>query len=312
MLRDPEVVAWATIGFGILLYLFDRIGLTVRRVEHMTLGHAFFIGLAQVLALIPGASRSGVTMTAARWLGYERAEAARFSMLMSIPVIAASGVVAGYEVWNRGDPFLTARAALAAALSFGVALLAIALLLALLRRMSFTPFVIYRLMLGGAVARLALLLRLIGVRAPGATHASATGADSLPPRRWSRRYVGRMSSAAVAETPRSARPGASGETTLSIRSSVTWVRRQRRHRRELQDLGHHRRGEERHGREQRLAPGLARHQRHELGIAVNRGAAQLVGLALRRPALPAPARRPRRCRRRRPAGTASCLRRTPA
>ena len=75
-LRNPEVVAWATIGFGILLYLADRIGLTVREVEHTTLGHAFFIGLAQVLALIPGASRSGVTMTAARWLGYERPAAA--------------------------------------------------------------------------------------------------------------------------------------------------------------------------------------------------------------------------------------------
>ena len=151
VLRDPEVVAWATIGFGVLLYLFDRIGLTVRRVEHMTLGHAFFIGLAQVLALIPGASRSGVTMTAARWLGYERPEAARFSILMSIPVIAASGVVAGYEIWTRGDPIVYTSTALAAALSFGVALLAIAVLLALLRRMSFTPFVIYRLLLGGAV-----------------------------------------------------------------------------------------------------------------------------------------------------------------
>ena len=150
-LRNPEVVAWATIGFGILLYLADRIGLTVREVEHTTLGHAFFIGLAQVLALIPGASRSGVTMTAARWLGYERPAAARFAMLMSIPVIAASGAVAGYEVWHRGDPIVHSNAVLAAALSFAVALLAIALLLALLRRVSFTPFVIYRLLLGGAV-----------------------------------------------------------------------------------------------------------------------------------------------------------------
>ena len=151
VVRDPAVVAWATIGVGILLYVFDRIGLTVRRVEHMTLGHAFFIGLAQVLALIPGASRSGITMTAARWLGYERPEAARFSMLMSIPVIGASGAVAGYEVWTRGDPIVYTSTALAAALSFGVALLAIAVLLALLRRVSFTPFVIYRLLLGGAV-----------------------------------------------------------------------------------------------------------------------------------------------------------------
>jgi len=150
-LRNPEVVAWATIGFGVLLYVVDRIGLTVREVEHMTLGHAFFIGFAQVLALIPGASRSGVTMTAARWLGYERPEAARFAMLMSIPVIAASGAVAGYEVWQQGDPIVTGRAALAAALSFGVAIVSIAGLLALLRRVSFTPFVIYRLLLGGAV-----------------------------------------------------------------------------------------------------------------------------------------------------------------
>ena len=151
VLRDPEVVAWATIGFGVLLYVFDRIGLTVRSVEHMTFGHALFIGLAQVLALIPGASRSGVTMTAARWLGYERPDAARFSMLMSIPVIAASGAVAGYEVWTQGDPIVYANAALAAALSFVVALMAIAALLALLRHVSFTPFVIYRLLLGGAV-----------------------------------------------------------------------------------------------------------------------------------------------------------------
>ena len=152
VLRDPEVVAWATIGFGIVLYFADRIGLTVRRIEHMTLGHAFFIGASSRCSRsFPGASRSGVTMTAARWLGYERPEAARFSMLMSIPVIGASGAVAGYEVWTRGDPVLTASAALAAALSFGMALLAIAVLLALLRRMSFTPFVIYRLLLGGAV-----------------------------------------------------------------------------------------------------------------------------------------------------------------
>ena len=151
VLRNPETVAWATIGFGFLLFAFDRIGLTVRQVEHMTFGHAMFIGLAQALALIPGASRSGVTMTAARWLGYERPDAARFAMLMSIPVIAASGAVAGYQIWQQGDPIVTGNAALAAALSFGVALLAIAALLALLRRVSFTPFVIYRLLLGGAV-----------------------------------------------------------------------------------------------------------------------------------------------------------------
>ena len=125
--------------------------MTVRRIEHLTLRHAFAIGLFQVLALVPGASRSGVTMTAARWLGYERPAAARFAMLMSIPVIAASGAAAGFKVWQQGDLVVAADAVLAAALSFAVALIAIAGLLALLRRVSFTPFVIYRLALGGAV-----------------------------------------------------------------------------------------------------------------------------------------------------------------
>ena len=149
--RDPEIVAWATIGFGFLLYAADRMGMTVRRIEHLTLRHAFAIGLFQVLALVPGASRSGVTMTAARWLGYERPAAARFAMLMSIPVIAASGAATGFKVWQQGDLVVAADAVLAAALSFAVALIAIAGLLALLRRVSFTPFVIYRLALGGAV-----------------------------------------------------------------------------------------------------------------------------------------------------------------
>ena len=151
VLRDPEIVAWATVGFGILLYLADRMGMTIRTVEHLTFAHVLFIGFAQVLALVPGASRSGVTMTAARWLGYERPAAARFAMLMSIPVIAASGAVAGFEVWQQGDPIVYGSAGLAAALSFLVALIAIAGLLALIRRVSFTPFVIYRLALGGAV-----------------------------------------------------------------------------------------------------------------------------------------------------------------
>ena len=94
LLRDVEVIAWATFGFGILLWLGDRLGMTVRRVEHMGTGEAFVIGLAQVLALVPGTSRSGITMTAARFLGYERAEAARFSLLLAIPAILAAGTPA--------------------------------------------------------------------------------------------------------------------------------------------------------------------------------------------------------------------------
>ena len=183
VLRDPEVVAWATVGFGVVLYLFDRIGLTVRRVEHMTLGHAFFIGLAQVLALIPGASRSGVTMTAARWLGYERPEAARFSMLMSIPVIAASGAVAGYEVWTRGDPVLYREPRHWPRRSRSWwRCLAIAVLLALLQANELHA--VRHLPLGSGRRGAALVVRPDLRRAPaGARQDSAAGADSRPPRR---------------------------------------------------------------------------------------------------------------------------------
>ena len=139
------------LGFGLLLYGADRLGMTIRRLEHMSTGHAFAIGLAQTLALIPGTSRAGITMTAARALGYERAAAARFSMLMSIPVIAASAGAAGREIARRGDVVIAADAALAAGLSFAAALVAIAGLLALLRRVSFTPFVIYRVLLGAGL-----------------------------------------------------------------------------------------------------------------------------------------------------------------
>ena len=146
-----EVIAWATFGFGLLLHLSDRVGLTVRRVEHLRLSTAFAIGLAQVLALIPGASRAGVTMTAARVLGFERRDAARFSMLMSIPTIVAAGAFAARELIVSGDPVLQWSALLAAGIAFVAALIAIAAMMGWLRRATFTPFVIYRLVLGGVL-----------------------------------------------------------------------------------------------------------------------------------------------------------------
>ncbi len=144
-----EVIAWATFGFGLLLYLSDRIGLTVRRVEHMRLSTALAIGLAQALALIPGASRAGVTMTAARLLGFERRDAARFSMLLSIPAIVAAGAFAARELVESGDPVLQWNALAAGGIAFVAALIAIAAMMGWLRRATFAPFVIYRLVLGG-------------------------------------------------------------------------------------------------------------------------------------------------------------------
>lgn len=150
-LRTLEVVGWTTIGFGVLLYLADRMGMTILKLEHLTISNALIIGIAQVLALIPGTSRAGITITAARFLGYDRSEAARFSMLMSIPAIGGAGLLIGLKLIETGNPVLTRDALIAAMLSFLTALVVIALFLRWLRFAGFGPFVIYRLALGALI-----------------------------------------------------------------------------------------------------------------------------------------------------------------
>ena len=147
-IRNLTVIAWATLGFGVLLWLTDKTGMTVRRMEHFRLSDAMIIGFAQVLALIPGTSRSGITMTAARMLGVERLDSARFSMLLSIPTIVGAGVLKGWDLYKSGNSTLTHEAFTAAGLSFGAAFVAVILMMAWLRRATFTPFVLYRVALG--------------------------------------------------------------------------------------------------------------------------------------------------------------------
>lgn len=141
------VVAWNAIIFGIILYLADRYGKRIKKMEDMQLSPALMIGLAQALALIPGTSRSGVTMSAARMLGFERTEAARFSFLLGIPAISASGMLTTLEFVEAGQG-IPSDALWAAFLTFFSALAAIALLMAIVKRTSFLVFVIYRLALG--------------------------------------------------------------------------------------------------------------------------------------------------------------------
>ena len=151
VLRSAEIVGWATLVFGVLLYLADRYAGTSRQLVDMTWGRAFLIGLAQILALVPGSSRAGVTITAGRLLGFERADAARFSMLLAIPAIVAAGGAGAWKLWSLGAPQLAGEALVAAAIAFVTALVAIRLMMNWIRRSSFTPFVIYRLALGGAI-----------------------------------------------------------------------------------------------------------------------------------------------------------------
>ena len=116
--------------------------------EHLGAGSAVVIGLFQVLALLPGTSRAGITMTAARLLGYERPDAARFSMLLAIPTIVASGALLGVDLDRLGNTQIGYAAILAAFAAFIVALVAIAAMMSWLKNYDFTPFVIYRVLLG--------------------------------------------------------------------------------------------------------------------------------------------------------------------
>jgi undecaprenyl-diphosphatase len=150
-LRHVEVVAFAMIGFAIVLFLADRAGATVRRVQDMTIGQALIVGLSQCIAFIPGTSRSGITMVAARFMGYERTEAARFSFLMSIPAIAAAGLWEGMKLARQGLDAPWGAAGIVAALSAMTGVFAIAFMMRWLRNAGFMPFILYRLILGGAL-----------------------------------------------------------------------------------------------------------------------------------------------------------------
>ncbi len=142
-----QIVGWNAIVFGLVLYLADRFGARIKSMANMKLSPAMMIGLAQALALIPGTSRSGITISAARALGFHRTEAARFSFLLGIPAIAAAGLLTVHEAYSAGEA-LSFDAWLAAGLSFMASLAAIAFLMAIVKRMSFAPFVLYRLALG--------------------------------------------------------------------------------------------------------------------------------------------------------------------
>lgn len=150
-MRSVELIAWTTLIFAALLWLGDRFGAQTARLGDWRVGGAVALGLAQAISIIPGVSRSGVTMSAARALGFQRVEAARLSLLMSIPAVAAVGAWIGVKLVRKGDVALGLDAALAAALAFVAALVALSVLMRMLRTWSLTPFVLYRLALGAAL-----------------------------------------------------------------------------------------------------------------------------------------------------------------
>jgi undecaprenyl-diphosphatase len=147
-MRSVAVIGWTMLLFGLLLYWADQRGETTRTAEDWTMKHALVMGLWQAVALIPGTSRSGITITAARYLGYARTDAARLSMLMSIPTIFASGTLLAIEVVAAADAQAARDGAIVAIMSFLAALAALVVMMRLLRSVSYTPYVIYRVILG--------------------------------------------------------------------------------------------------------------------------------------------------------------------
>ena len=147
-LRSIVVIAWTMTLGAIVLYLADRLGPRARTTSAMRLHDALWIGLAQALALVPGTSRAGITMTMALALGFARTEAARFSMLLSIPVILGAGTLEAAELLATGNSVAAGDALVVALLSGLAAFAAIWLLMRWLEHASFTPLVIYRLGLG--------------------------------------------------------------------------------------------------------------------------------------------------------------------
>ena len=151
LMRSAAVIGWASVIFGLLLYAVDTRMPTHYGLDRITLPKALYIGLAQVLAIIPGTSRAGITMTAARHLGFDRLSAARFSMLLAIPTISAGGLGAALKLARADDITLTMDALIGAGLSFVVAYLSIMLFMRWLSHATMTPFVIYRVILGAGL-----------------------------------------------------------------------------------------------------------------------------------------------------------------
>lgn len=147
-MRSVTVIGWSMLIFGIVLYWADRTGPSTKTAGDWTLKEAVIMGFWQTLALIPGTSRSGITITGARRLGYGREDAARIAMLMSIPAIVTSGVLVGTKAAISADTAALRDSALAAVFAFVSAMIALSLMMRLLRSVSFTPYVIYRIVLG--------------------------------------------------------------------------------------------------------------------------------------------------------------------
>jgi len=156
-LRDLEVIGWMSLIFGILLYLSDKSKITKKINTEFTNKSAVFIGLFQVLALIPGVSRSGITITSGRMLGFNRLDSAKISFFLSIPTLTAASIIGIYNVYREGSAELNFLAIIAVIFSFIFSYITIALFFNFIKKFSLNIFVIYRIALSLFILGIAYL-----------------------------------------------------------------------------------------------------------------------------------------------------------
>lgn len=150
-IRAIEIIGWTTLIFGILLGWADLHFKTDKSTQNLTYKSVLFIGLMQVLALIPGTSRSGITITAGRMLNLNRYEASRFALLLGIPTILGASILGLYDLYQSNDLAFQTDALIAISLSFIAAYISIWGLMRFTKNFTFVSFMIYRILLGGGI-----------------------------------------------------------------------------------------------------------------------------------------------------------------
>ena len=146
-LRNLEVIGWTSFAFGILLYISDKTKIKKKIETDFSNRAAIFIGMFQVLALIPGVSRSGITITSGRLLGFNRYDSAKVSFLLSIPTLLAASILGIYNIYKESSPELNFLAIIAVIFSFIFSYVTIALFFKFIKKFSLNMFIIYRIIL---------------------------------------------------------------------------------------------------------------------------------------------------------------------
>jgi undecaprenyl-diphosphatase len=146
-LRNLEVIGWTSLLFGILLYISDKTKITKKIDSGFTTKSAIFIGLFQILALVPGVSRSGITISSGRLFGFNRFDSAKISFFLSIPTLAAASCIGIYNISKEGSTELNFLAIIAVIFSFIFSYITIALFLNFIKKFNLSIFIAYRIIL---------------------------------------------------------------------------------------------------------------------------------------------------------------------